>query len=271
MSSSDDAEVGAYTCMTVILNGAASNRAEIIRELIGLYPISAFLACVLNKNPTPLLTPYFSYAPAYPIQQGFESEECRNHYWWIVFFYIDNLIKPESICLNVSWYLFYDMQFHWIAPLALMPFVLGRKKIAYIIASMHIFIHIGSTLGLLLHYPNLNPNNVRNALQQSASANESTSFSVIYVIRWCRIPAYAIRLLTGFVVINTDSTYYINRNIKKIGSFLATLSFLVCIFSMYGDYISVTDLNRASIIAYEIFSRSAWSLAIGWIIFLCYY
>ncbi|CAF3652749.1 unnamed protein product [Rotaria sp. Silwood1] len=36
--------------MIEILNGAASNRAEIIRELIGLYPIKAFLACALNQN-----------------------------------------------------------------------------------------------------------------------------------------------------------------------------------------------------------------------------
>ncbi|CAF1593269.1 unnamed protein product, partial [Rotaria magnacalcarata] len=41
ISSSEDEEVGAYTCITEILNGAASNRAEIIRQLIGLYPISA--------------------------------------------------------------------------------------------------------------------------------------------------------------------------------------------------------------------------------------
>ncbi|CAF4205183.1 unnamed protein product [Rotaria sp. Silwood2] len=49
ISSSEDEEVGAYTCITEILTGAASNRAEIIRELIGLYPINAFLACVLTS------------------------------------------------------------------------------------------------------------------------------------------------------------------------------------------------------------------------------
>ena len=55
MSSSEDAEVGAYACITVMLTGVASNLAEIIFELIGLYPISAFLARGLSKKPTPLV------------------------------------------------------------------------------------------------------------------------------------------------------------------------------------------------------------------------
>jgi peptidoglycan/LPS O-acetylase OafA/YrhL len=50
---------------------------------------------------------------------------------------------------------------------------------------------------------------------------------------------------------------------------MAALILLVCVLSMYDDYVSVNGLNRASIIAYEIFSRPAWSLAIGWILFLC--
>ena len=37
MSSSEDKDVGAYTWITVSLNGAASNLAVMIRELIGLY------------------------------------------------------------------------------------------------------------------------------------------------------------------------------------------------------------------------------------------
>jgi hypothetical protein len=37
----------------VILNGAALNLAVITRELTGLYPIKAFLAFLLNRNPTP--------------------------------------------------------------------------------------------------------------------------------------------------------------------------------------------------------------------------
>ena len=55
MSSSEDKDVGAYTWITVNLNGAASNLAVMIRELIGLYPINAFLACVPSSKSTTLV------------------------------------------------------------------------------------------------------------------------------------------------------------------------------------------------------------------------
>ena len=38
---------------------------------------------------------------------------------------------------------------------------------------------------------------------------------------------------------------------------------------MYADYVLVPGLNRPSIIIYESLSRSAWAVAIGWLLFLC--
>ncbi len=101
------------------------------------------------------LTPYFGHGPLYPILQGFEPEGCRNGYWWTSFLYIGNVIKPDNMCLGVTWYLFNDMQFHWIAPLALVPFALGRKAIGYMMTILFVLISIGSILGLLLYYPSL--------------------------------------------------------------------------------------------------------------------
>lgn len=44
----------------MMLNGISSNLAEIILELIGLYPVNAFLACVLSNKPTPLMCVFSS-------------------------------------------------------------------------------------------------------------------------------------------------------------------------------------------------------------------
>ncbi|CAF2706619.1 unnamed protein product [Rotaria sp. Silwood2] len=98
------------------------------------------------------------------------------------------------------------MQFHWIAPLTLVPFVQRRKKIAYILAIMYVFIGMRSTLGLL-YYSNYNPNMMRNALEPSANVNGQTYFNVIYVTPWRRISSYAIGLLTGSMVTNQYTSY----------------------------------------------------------------
>lgn len=101
------------------------------------------------------LTPYFGHGPFYPTEQGFEPTGCRDGYWWTSLVYVGNLVKPDNMCLSVTWYLFNDMQFHWIAPLALIPFAMGRKVIGYIVTTLFVVVSIGSILGLLLYYPSL--------------------------------------------------------------------------------------------------------------------
>ncbi|CAF1284363.1 unnamed protein product [Rotaria sordida] len=112
------------------------------------------------------MTPYFGHGPLYPIQQGFEPVGCRNGSWWTSFLYIGNFFKSDNMCLGVTWYLFNDMQFHWIAPLALIPFVMRQKVIGYIMTILFVFVSIGSILGLLLYYPSM----VTHALDISSNA-----------------------------------------------------------------------------------------------------
>ena len=99
------------------------------------------------------LTPYFGRGPLYPIQQGFEPDQCRNGNWWTAFLYIGNFLKSDDLCLGITWYLYNDMQFYCIAPLAMIPFAKGRRAIGYLLAIIFVFVSIGSTLGLLLYYP----------------------------------------------------------------------------------------------------------------------
>ncbi len=62
------------------------------------------------------------------------------------------------MCLDISWYLHNDMQFHWFAPLALVPFVLGRKIISFIMTTIFVLIGIISILSILLYYPSMSVN-----------------------------------------------------------------------------------------------------------------
>jgi hypothetical protein len=101
------------------------------------------------------LTPYFGSGPAYPTQEGFESPQCRSKYWWTSIVYVGNIVKPDYACLGVTWYLHNDMQFHWIAPLALIPFAMGRKGIAIVISILFILVGIGSIAGLMINNPSL--------------------------------------------------------------------------------------------------------------------
>ncbi|CAF1328805.1 unnamed protein product [Rotaria sordida] len=145
------------------------------------------------------LSPYFGRGPLYPSVQGFETTGCIHRGWWTSILYIGNLVNIHDMCLDASWYLYNDMQFHWIAPLALIPFVIGRKPIAFIVATLFVLVGIGSILGILLYYPNMEVNRIIAAMQTTGP----TFYEKIYLTPWCRISPYAIGLLTGFIVINT--------------------------------------------------------------------
>ena len=93
---------------------------------------------------TACLEKYMRSGPMYPAD-GFEIY-CKDN-WWANLLYINNfweldkqvmrffcteileisnqLVFIFSKCLGVGWYLANDMQFHWISPILLIPFVLG--------------------------------------------------------------------------------------------------------------------------------------------------
>ncbi|CAF3060708.1 unnamed protein product [Rotaria sp. Silwood2] len=124
-------------------------------------------------------------------------------------------------------------------------------------------VSIGSILGLLLYYPSM----VTHALDISNNATGPNFFDKIYMTPWCRISPYAIGLFTGFLVVNTGRTYHLNSFVRLIGNLIATALALACIFSIYGDYVLVPGLSRASLIVYQTLSRPAWSISISWLIF----
>jgi peptidoglycan/LPS O-acetylase OafA/YrhL len=60
-----------------------------------------------------------------------------------------------------------------------------------------------------------------------------------------------------------------NKYILILYNILAILFALISIFAMYPDYILVPGIDRTSFILYQSLSRTLWSLAIGWLLFLC--
>ncbi len=50
---------------------------------------------------------------------------------------------------------------------------------------------------------------------------------------------------------------------------MAILLVLACLFTTYPDYILASGLSRSIFVAYQSLARTFWSIAIGWLLFLC--
>lgn len=84
-----------------------------------LFFVMCYLHRYLRLTPTFMLvvmvstnlTAYVGRGPLFPSILSFESDGC-SRYWWTDLLYVNNLVKLQEMCLSVSWYLAYDMQFH---------------------------------------------------------------------------------------------------------------------------------------------------------------
>ncbi len=70
-------------------------------------------------------------------------------------------------------------------------------------------------------------------------------------------------------MINFGREYRLNKITKIFGTILTILLGLACIFTTYPDYILASGLSRSVLVAYESLARTFWSIAIGWLLFLC--
>ncbi|CAF0927550.1 unnamed protein product [Adineta steineri] len=231
-----------------------------IHRYIRLTPVF-LLTILVSIN----LTPYFGQGPIYSIEQGFESKGCRTRSWWTSILYVGNIVRPDEMCLNIAWYLHNDMQFHWIAPLTLIPFALGRRILSFIIAIIFIFIGIGSILTILLYYPNM----ILNTLTTETNNEGPSFYNNVYIKPWCRISAYAIGLLTGYIVIITGRGYHINRRSKIIVTIIIVAIGVMWLLVTNSDSIRVSGSSRSVTVVYMSLSRTLWSVVIGWLLFVC--
>ncbi|CAF4209056.1 unnamed protein product [Rotaria sp. Silwood2] len=105
-----------------------------------------------------------------------------------------------------------------------------------------VLVGIGSILGILLYYPNMSLNIFEDATQLDGPS----FFNKVYIAPWRRISAYAVGLLTCFIVMNVGSSYRSNTSTKIFGTLLAIIMGLACIFVMYPNFVLVPGLNRTN-------------------------
>jgi len=179
-------------------------------------------------------------------------------YWWYNILYINNFKDEALVCQGHVWYLANDMQFFLLSPLFLYSFKQSRL-FGYLVSASLWLTSTGCLLGITL-------SGSYGILMQDMG----NSFAKIYVKPWTRIGPYIIGLVTGYLLHEARKE---KKQHSKVTVALWWIISAVCSLSvLYGlsdYYADGTRPSKAAVVIYLTFSRSAWAIAVSWLVYAC--
>lgn len=192
---------------------------------------------------------------------GFKNCE---KYWWTNLLYINNFYpwKLGDECMGWTWYLANDMQFYILAPLVIVPLYYFFPVGLAISAQMLIGTVV--TTGVIAGTKKFSAN-----VLLESNSEESND---IYIKPYSRAAPYIVGLVLGFILFKK-----VRINLHWFLDFLIHVGMWIvaagCCFSVvYGLYDSFHGhhLSTAENVLYYMFSRLAWGIGLGLIVFVCH-
>ncbi|KAI5642781.1 acyltransferase family domain-containing protein [Phthorimaea operculella] len=191
------------------------------------------------------------------------TENCRK-YWWATLLYIQNYFNIDEQCLLHSWYLAIDIQCYVLSPIVLYWCLSKKKMHAWIGLAFGVIatVTICTTYSFIMKFPGWNLGVVR----EGGSEEYQTKY---YYNTVARAPPFFIGMVFGYLL-NTwkGKQPVIPRAFNVFMWLFSGALMLVLIYMTYllkqpdWDTFIIDDLHNS-------FGRSAWCLALGWIIFAC--
>ncbi|KAK4880674.1 hypothetical protein RN001_008820 [Aquatica leii] len=171
-------------------------------------------------------------------------------YLWSTLLYIQNIINPERMCIEISWYLSVDMQLFLISPFLLIP-LRTRPKLVLAISALLAFLSSISIFGLAWFYGGIFAN---------------TYHYRIYGNTLTRSSPWFIGFILGYVLF-TRKNSTMNKMWVRVLTIMSITTFMICVYvdriRNFGDSYVIENSIRISIV------YPLWSFSVYWIIYAC--
>ncbi|GFR60174.1 nose resistant to fluoxetine protein 6-like [Elysia marginata] len=188
------------------------------------------------------------------------AQLCRDS-WWVNMLYIQNLYDDKAGCIGVTWYLANDMQFYFLAPLVVIPWIYRKQIFGFVMASLLIIMHLVANAWLVYEYN-------FDVFRQGEGYMQK-----LYVKPWARVGPFAIGLITGYILWKTKCKMHINKYIVAIGWFFSMAAMLTVTLVTYDENKDpIGDPDGWPVggkMAHETLSRPVWALVLSWIVLAC--
>ncbi|XP_076346879.1 nose resistant to fluoxetine protein 6-like isoform X1 [Tachypleus tridentatus] len=200
-------------------------------------------------------------------EDGYDGEKCKKN-WWYNLLYINNFNKQGEQCLGPTWYLANDMQMYLVSPIFLVsifyqPLFGIILTCASILSSSTITGLLSIKYGFFASPPRGGQSGPNEQLKLAALIE--AYFNTIYQKPWCRIGAYLVGILLGYILYRLEKKKnFLNKWLVLVGWLLATG---ICMCILYGMYHANPGVKVSAF--YFSVSRTMWAVGLAWLIFAC--
>ena len=235
----------------------------------GKFPfISFYVHRLLRLSPAYYLVVFIYFKVLPYVGSGplwfFNVRHCEK-YWWTNILYINNFypVAYLDMCNIVTWYLATLMQFFIISPTFLL-LLYHCWKIGLITIAGTMLASI-AIIGTLVGIENYNANLLLDGVAGS-------SWNIIYEKPYCRINAYLIGIVLGFILYKKWRVRY---NLWIRICFYSVMWIMVaacCSIIIFGKYKTWNGhpFTKAENLMYFMFSRTSYSIGIALMIYACH-
>ncbi|XP_005112853.2 O-acyltransferase like protein [Aplysia californica] len=191
-----------------------------------------------------------------------DAENCEK-YWWTNLLYVNNLLYTRTPCMVHSWYLANDMQFYLLSPLLFVPFYYnmyaGLAVCGTVLLSSWIVTGVlswnrgwvASDFAMVFTHPQL---------------DRGIGY---YMAPYTRVGPFVIGILAGYLMARHGGRIAMKWYVVVVGWAVAVATCLAVVYGIHGD-ITAKDPSSTEVAAlYNTLSRSAWSVAISWVVIAC--
>ena len=234
---------------------------------------------VLRLSPAYYFAVFFSfkvlpYIGSGPLWHLADVARCEK-YWWTNILYINNFYPTtfSDQCYGVTWYLANDMQFFIVSPIFLiLLYHFWKIGLATIAGTMLASIAV---IGVLAGIKNPNANLLIGQLADNGEGSTSLgdfAFTNIYEKPYCRINAYLIGIVLGFVFykkFKVKPNFWVNTWFYSGVWLVATLLSATIAFGQYKTW-NGHPFTKTENVMYFMFSRTVFSIGIALMIYACH-
>lgn len=195
--------------------------------------------------------------------QADDLQKLCQDYWWRNLLYIQNFFTFGDTCVGQTWYLASDMQMYVFAPVVLLPLIwrpklgmawLGFLTVAFV-ALRTVIWDVKDLLPTIL------------VLRYAATGDE---FIQQYGYPWNRIPVWLVGIALGYLLHRIRGRQVVLRPWVWIPGWLAAFATgILVIYGIYPYQMPWEPISKAVAVTYGGLHRTAWGLAVAWVIFAC--